>query len=580
MAEASFPDTLQALVTIREIREKQNPPHNTELDIETLLLQAEGGSLDDATRKRSIQTLNTRWRAMPERSANITPSIDINEQFDAYSPEEQDAILENLSGIQLTQGCNGECPRCLFGIKKKGVTDKYSFASLSKFIERFGPKLRSYEGIVFYWDSDPFDYIDGDKTFVDVYKEFRKYQPDERHFISTSIPRGGQKSFIEFLNFAIEEQKGKTEENTTLHLRISATSHGIGRAEATLKQAVQRLLDDGYTDDEIKHFFETCIKVADISDMLPLGSVIEQHDDIQEIISPACEDGVVISPREITAIYMNAATVWEPAGQVNIPVTPGNTLRKIPERIHSNSYRGLPHYGVLQGRLNTHAFYLPQAMTHTSDEIPFASVVDSSAFLIGRDSLAIAGFLQDLSSIHSLSLNANNTIEMIFLKGETDRYMNKSIEHFQRYRRNVVDQHIEDARSVLRTSRRLTAEEQKKLDFYITLGEKYLADFDYIYFLTHTKAENQYLVSAVALLLGKIGEAQAPYQSTILKAIEDLKHHMRLNVSQDDNETKAKISTYLKERIGSYFGLEMTPMNQMPLWFRCLVQEMSTKYQQ
>lgn len=91
------------------------------------------GSIDPNISDEATKEVRKKWNLEPERDAQYAPTVDIMEQFKDFEEYDVKMILRKLVAIQLTTGCNGGCRFCAFG-KKKGVTEKYSFESLKKFV--------------------------------------------------------------------------------------------------------------------------------------------------------------------------------------------------------------------------------------------------------------------------------------------------------------------------------------------------------------------------------------------------------------------------------------------------------------
>jgi hypothetical protein len=303
MSENSKLHNFSFLKDLRLARESLNQP---KLEVE--LLRAQAGSQDYATASKAKRLLRVYWDSMPERSAEHAPTVSIIDQLAQFSDSERKIILGQMSAIQLTSGCNGECPFCLFGIKK-GVSSKYSYASLKTFFQEYGTELNQRS--ILYWDSDPFDYQDGEHSFVDVFKLWRNQYPEQSMYISTTIPKGGQEAFQDFLLYLIEQfydsnaEKSKQSKNVTV--RVSLGKHTLQRAEIVFTQLTERMIEKGYSKKQIETFIRRVISFAprfDDSQLVSLGNLIDKHDDYTSAWTPACEDGVLLTPELIQAIFL------------------------------------------------------------------------------------------------------------------------------------------------------------------------------------------------------------------------------------------------------------------------------------
>ncbi|MEI6533322.1 MAG: hypothetical protein WCO06_05785 [Candidatus Roizmanbacteria bacterium] len=173
-------------------RERLRLPY---LDVE--LLTAQAGSQDVLLANQARKELDRKWDLTPENDSLNVPTVDLMAQLEPFSEEARKRLANNLVAIQLTEGCNGNCPFCLFG-NKKGVSAKYSASSVHRYLREYSNEIP--KSLALYWDSDPFDYreeVEGKVLdFTDIYKEWRSMRPTEFQYVSTAIPRGGKKVLL------------------------------------------------------------------------------------------------------------------------------------------------------------------------------------------------------------------------------------------------------------------------------------------------------------------------------------------------------------------------------------------------
>jgi hypothetical protein len=103
--------------------------------------------------------------------------------------------MSNTGSIELTEGCNSACPDCGVGALP-GVRDYIPFSFLEFLFSRFSDEF-SRRGMMLYFASEPFDYKDGDKDYIDVHRLFERrvgFSPD----LITSVPRGMEKKILSF----------------------------------------------------------------------------------------------------------------------------------------------------------------------------------------------------------------------------------------------------------------------------------------------------------------------------------------------------------------------------------------------
>ncbi|MFA6476381.1 MAG: radical SAM protein [Candidatus Paceibacterota bacterium] len=98
-----------------------------------------------------------------------------------FTPEQLKLIFENLHAIQLTFGCSKGCPFCAFDAVP-GAREHISYKQLERIFQNYGQSLKKNTSIL-YWASEPSDYLDEDKTYLDVYQLaelYAGYQPHTR----------------------------------------------------------------------------------------------------------------------------------------------------------------------------------------------------------------------------------------------------------------------------------------------------------------------------------------------------------------------------------------------------------------
>lgn len=231
-----------------------------------------------------------------------------------------------MVAIQLTDGCNGGCYFCLFGIKR-GVTHKFTYESIERFLKKYGYILGTdNHTLALYWDSDPFDYQDGEKNFNDIYALAARHVPHHsvitNQLVSTALPRGGQEQFVNFI-------KSRVEANIFLgsplpRVRISISKHNVHRVETSLEVVVE-LLKASLSRDQFSKAEEILaqmisVVVRDEAAIQTLGPLIDKADKFTSLGSISCADGFVLSPANPRNIAVVAATPFCPSGQIDIPL--------------------------------------------------------------------------------------------------------------------------------------------------------------------------------------------------------------------------------------------------------------------
>jgi len=271
------------------------------------------------------------WFLAPERNALNLPTYDMMDFENIYTEEEIKTIVTQLFNLELTADCNGMCPFCAekspLRRSFKGVTGKFSFSSIEKFIHKYKDLLPNDIG--FYGFSDPFDYRDGVNTFVDVFKVWTSAKANTKNEITTSIPKGGQEDFVKFVTYLMEKDliAPEDDKSTTL-VRLSIAPHNISRIKTTLEMAIERLSESGYSKEQIDELFKKHFSFEQrFAELIPAGPLIHHLDPYASQDTPAAASGVRIGPplfpdrqERVESIIMCAANYLTPGAVISLPV--------------------------------------------------------------------------------------------------------------------------------------------------------------------------------------------------------------------------------------------------------------------
>jgi hypothetical protein len=499
------------------------------------LLKAQAGSHDPQLSNVSQRVLRSKWNLESDRDTINAESRDINDQLKDFSSDELNVIFKNLVGLQLTEGCNGACPFCLFG-PKSGVTAKYSFESLETLFHDKSDLL-SENPFLLYWNSDPFDYRDGDKSFVDVYKLYRQTLPNNSQYISTAIPRGSEGDFIKFmLYFAQEQERNDGKNKRIIPVRMSLTQQNIQRIESTISELTKQLLANGYGQSDINTFFSRVLSTVGRFDnfLLPLGPNIKNADDIKNTFSIACRDGVVIAPDSCQAIMMTAATTYEPSGQASIALIPGQAKSQVPIKIREEHYAKFT-IGLkpLSLRTKLRQTMLPIIKNVYGEEYSLSNKYADANLKLGREAASINRLISNFSRIGDLILDPP------ILQNEKNTFMTVSVEVFrdrQQYTQNLInsiEQYNENAS--------LSDEEFNQIKYNILLSKIQLSKMDFLASQVE-QGKSFSVVSRMALILSEIGRNDLEKIPVILKALSEQQEDelIELNI-----QNKADIRSFI-----------------------------------
>lgn len=486
-----------------------------ELVLSKLYEDAKSQNPEIARQARS--KLRVKWEIDPEKDSLQAESVDIMDSLARYSEKERSGMVRRVVGFQLTKGCNGNCPFCMYG-KKHGVEAKFSFDSVNTFFHKYKDLIPDEpEQIGLYWDSDPFDYRDGRYNFTDIYKAWRKIRPNSFQFISTSIPRGSENDFINFMRYGIHEQKNrqKSNDDISLGVRVSLAEHNIQRVEATFGKLTEVFLSDGYSQQEINEFYAMNVKDANrIGNIHNIGALINRNDEIRDIFSPACRDGVVLAPDMFKAVMVTAPNKYEPSGEKVVPIEPGYALTQTPLPMMINDYSGLDRSDrYLISRIHSGNTMLDYIRTGDYKEYSLPNTVDDLSLKLGRETASIGRLIFDLTKL-PLAFKDNE-----FSSSLREQYLKKSIEIFKN-RQNRTSDLIKRAR-VYNAGLDQASKESQQLQYYITLTEVYLIEMSYLA-LQADGGQSIKGISVIADIFRQVGKDQVSLLPQIIKNLNNL----------------------------------------------------------
>lgn len=295
------------------------------IDVDKLLVIA--GSVDPEVRLRALDQLDKYWNSQPMVDANDKEVIvgDLLEEIEKLPEKLRKDFLENLVAIELTRGCNGGCFFCNYG-RKRGVTHKFNFVSIGKFLDKYGSNINEdAKWATLHLNSDPLDYKDGSKRFVDVYRLAKEKCPKIVEHISTALPPGTEKDFINLVLAVVDDHFHDT---NISKIRVSISTHNAKRIEATLKvieaMLTTKFSKGGMNGEEVtREVLNSLISIDIRSDEIGIknvGSVYKKQENGSDLSSPVCNDGTVLSVDQTRCVAMVASTSLDTSGQIDLPV--------------------------------------------------------------------------------------------------------------------------------------------------------------------------------------------------------------------------------------------------------------------
>ncbi len=399
-------------------------------------------SADPEARAQAQEMLQKMWFLQPEHSANAeTVRVhDLLEMFESFDEPTQTAILKNIVAIECTQGCNGGCQYCFLGEKPRGISDKFSFTSLVAFFTKYGARLQEYAPyrVYPYFNSDLLDYRDGDKTALDVYKLFDDTCPLLVRVLNTSLPVGSQEVFVDLVLEIVDLWKKDRVPPTTINLTISG--HTAQRAEFCLQLIENALEQKGLTKVEIDHILKQVISLK-FKDMKTgkglqlVAKLLDRQPEMEDVGSPACLDGVVLSPGNVRSVAMVAATPIHRTGSYDLPVQSGKlfVFDSIWNYLHTESYDSSAR-SAIDLLIKNQVVFMESIVTHTGEvfgddaqwtDEQRAAHLDAILVNIAREALAIQYFLQTFTHFCGQSASQSQLDQFVTLAKQ--RWQEKSI---------------------------------------------------------------------------------------------------------------------------------------------------------
>lgn len=294
-------------------------------------------------RNRILTSIGTMPFLHPDRLA-IKPieSIDIVPVIEKFSDVERKALFKNLIGIELTTGCTSGCSDCYLMIPH-GVTSRVSFSSFEEVIRRYHEELPEY--VDFHYGNEPFDWSEGDKGLVDIYKTYKKYRPQAEVNFITYFPKGSEDQMSKVISEMIKHvpEGEEIKENIRISLRQKSPDlrhkELLGLRERTdvVKKKVREILGEKYSNQIERFFYEENFMtgltfIPEKIQRTPLGkdfskSDLVKRDRMQSEVSISCSDGVVLSSKGFRGVIMDSLSLNNPRGETHWDIKHGDEFR-------------------------------------------------------------------------------------------------------------------------------------------------------------------------------------------------------------------------------------------------------------
>jgi hypothetical protein len=342
-----------------------------------------------------------------------------------------------------------------------------------------------------------------------------------------------------------------------LSVRISLAKHNIQRVEATFVELTSALLEDGFSLAEINKFYGKCVNISgrDInaySTLYNIGPLINKADEFIDIFSPACRDGVVMSPSGNKVVLITSPTIYDPSGEVQLPLVPGNASNLIPEVLTVENYAG-EFRGNIKQRIQDGRLMISTIKKADGSEYSLPDLVDDVVLKLGREVASYVSLIRDFALFSSFSINGYY----------------ESLEHFglipkaYRERKELTQRQIERAEA-LTSSGNLSPDVIEKVKFYVLLNRVQMAKMDLLSDLVDDGFLHETHISGIANVLLNIGRDQVSALPQILQGLRELDGIFRNVPSHNSVLFMDEFYSKVVQVLGPHFGF--TEFKGAPIW--------------
>lgn len=297
-------------------------------------------------------------------------SVDIFKEILAgFSNKEIRNITKNMGAIQMNDGCSVGCPWC--GLMARGyISKKISFESFQEFISLYGDCFR--KKIAFMWASDPFDWYEGKRSYVDLAKTLFKKKGTILS-TTTALPKGTELTVLRFLEFIAKEFPvdsreaprlsvsydniffksvykrrklnledffefyllAKKLEGMKFFFRFSVTKENQARIKALETILTKR----GVKKEFIKYILFAERDILGGEKIVKAGRCFGRkgEDRPKNLVGIGCFDGVLLTPNRLIGLTMGVTTKNNPTGLEEKVIRPGE--HEVPNFIHIRDYQ-------------------------------------------------------------------------------------------------------------------------------------------------------------------------------------------------------------------------------------------------
>lgn len=382
-------------------------------------------------------------------SEHAREQVDIMEVVEQYSDTEKKYLFSNLFAFKTTDGCWGGCPFCSMRAKR-GVKAQFTPDSLARFSKKYGGEIP--RGAVPWYDNDFFDHERPQAVFDARAWNFTG--------LSTSLPRGSEGKFLDFTREMFRRHQQDPKNGSGCFIRLSVGEHNVRRIEAVIKKLRDELLAQGVPPEGVAEFFQNNFRAIDrfAENVTKVGYLIKEHDDIRGAADSGPGDGVVLGPEGFSARIAVARTIYNPTGEVVVPLLPGLVEEQVPRHCLAHKWSD-PNSNLLLVATDP---FLPFPANLKGERYHFPDPEADVIMQLGRAATSLHRFVR-LSRLEEL-------VRYLYTPGARTA--------FQREIKPVMEEELSRAQKLMETSSSEAI--IKELHFYQLLARVQLMQVEYL----------------------------------------------------------------------------------------------------
>ena len=333
--------------------------------------------------------------------------------------------------------------------------------------------------------------------------------------------------------------------------------HNAQRTEEFFEKLTESLASDNFSQEEIDSFYGNNVVIEERLLIYKVGPLIAGHEEIRDVRSPVCVDGIVIAPRSLKAVMITVPTVFEPSGEKDIKISPGQAGKQTPLYSHVDDYTWFYNEPSLYLRVERGQTMLPCIKTHNGKEYKLPDPIENLVLQLGRETASIGRLMIDLANLPNLASHYLDSLKDDYIKTVASVFI----------QRRKKTQNLMESAGSLALAGKLNKAEEEKLGFYALLAETYLSEMD---FLAEQIKNGQpmMLIAAFASVFRQVGREQVSALTEIINGLTTIvKELPRAKLTK---ENLSSVEKRLVNVLGKPFGFADAKRDNRPVWFKDL----------